>query len=51
MKIGIFSGGTSVRLKNIFTDNSPYPTAKHEIKYQHSCLLLKNSVFNLLVIL
>ena len=32
MKIGIFTGGTSVRLKNIFTDISRYPTGKHEIK-------------------
>ena len=30
MKIGnIFIGGTSVRLKNIFTDISRYPTGKH----------------------
>ena len=32
MKIGIFSDGTSVQSKNIFTDNSRYPTRKHEIK-------------------
>ena len=32
MKIGIFTGGTSVRSKNIFTDISRYPTGKHEIK-------------------
>ena len=31
MKIGIFTGGTSVRSKNIFTDISLYPTGKHEI--------------------
>ena len=31
MKIGIFTGGTSVRSKNIFTDISRYPTRKHEI--------------------
>ena len=31
MKIGIFSGRTSVRSKNIFTDISWYPTGKHEI--------------------
>ena len=31
MKIGIFSGATSVRSKNIFTDVSRYPTGKHEI--------------------
>ena len=30
MKIGIFTGGTSVRSKNIFTDISRYPTGKHE---------------------
>ena len=34
MKIGIFTGGTSVRSKNIFTNISRYPTGKHEmIKY------------------
>ena len=32
VKIGIFTGGTSVRSKNIFTDISRYPTGKHEIK-------------------
>ena len=32
MKIGIFTGGTSVRSKNIFTDISRYSTGKHEIK-------------------
>ena len=32
MKIGIFTGVTSVRSKNIFTDISRYPTGKHEIK-------------------
>ena len=31
MKIGIFTSGTSVRSKNIFTDISRYPTGKHEI--------------------
>ena len=31
MKIGIFTGGTSVRSKNIFTGISRYPTGKHEI--------------------
>ena len=31
MKIGIFTGGTSVRSKNIFTAISRYPTGKHEI--------------------
>ena len=33
VKIGIFTGGTSVRSKNIFTDISRYPTGKHEISY------------------
>ena len=32
MKIGIFTGVTSVRSKNIFTDISQYPTGKHEIR-------------------
>ena len=32
VKIGIFTGGTSVRSKNILTDISRYPTGKHEIK-------------------
>ena len=32
MKIDIFTGATSVRSKNIFTDASRYPTGKHEIK-------------------
>ena len=32
MKIGIFTDGTSVRSKNIFTAISRYPTGKHEIK-------------------
>ena len=31
MKIGIFTGGASVRSKNIFTAISRYPTGKHEI--------------------
>ena len=31
MKICIFTGCTSVRSKNIFTDISRYPTGKHEI--------------------
>ena len=33
LKIGIFTGGTSVRSKNIFTDISRYPTGKHEINF------------------
>ena len=32
MKIGIFTGGTSVRSKNIFTHISRYPTRKYEVK-------------------
>ena len=31
VNIGIFTGATSVRSKNIFTDISRYPTGKHEI--------------------
>ena len=34
MKIGIFTGGTSVRSKNIFTDISRYFTGKHEINHR-----------------
>ena len=33
MKICVFTGGSSVRSKNIFTDISRYPTGKHEIKF------------------
>ena len=33
MKTGIFTGGTSVRSKNIFTIIFQYPTGNHEIKY------------------
>ena len=33
VKIGIFTGATSVRSKNIFTDISQYSTGKHEIRY------------------
>ena len=33
MKICIFTGHSSVRLKNIFTDISWYPTRKHERKF------------------
>ena len=32
VEIGIFTGGTSVRSKNIFTDSSRYPSGKHEVK-------------------
>ena len=33
METGIFTGGTSVRSKNIFTNISRYPTGKHKIKF------------------
>ena len=36
VKIGFFTGRTSVRSKNIFTDISRYPTGKHEIKFKPS---------------
>ena len=36
VKIGIFTGATSVRSKNIFTDISRYPTGKCEISYNIS---------------
>ena len=42
MKIGIFTGGTSVRSKNIFTDISRYPSGKHEIRYARcNCCMIK----------
>ena len=47
MKIGIFTGGTSVTSKNIFTDIARYPTGKHEIKRWLSVLstlLNRNSI-------
>ena len=37
MKIGIFTGATSVRSKNIFTDISRYPIGKHEI----TCVIIR----------
>ena len=37
VKIDIFTSGTSIRSKNIFTDISRYPTGKHEILYFNSC--------------
>ena len=46
MKIGIFAGATSVRLKNIFTEISRYSTGKHEIKISICC---ENINLNLLV--
>ena len=33
MKIGIYTGATSVTSKNVFTAISRYPTRKHEIKF------------------
>ena len=39
VKIGIFTGATSVRSKNIFTDISRYPTGKHEIRNLPNYLL------------
>ena len=38
MKIGIFTGVTSVTSKNIYTDISRYPTEKHEIIYVYLTL-------------
>ena len=38
MKIGIFTGATSVRSKNIFSDISRYPTGKHDIKREYTFL-------------
>ena len=35
VKIGIFTGGTSLRSKNIVTDISRYPTGKHEINLKN----------------
>ena len=41
VKIGFFTGGTSVRSKNIFTNISRYPTGKHEIKREKCKLGVK----------
>ena len=43
MKFGIFTGGTCVRWKNIFTDISRYPTGKNEINLFH----LVNTIGNI----
>ena len=43
VKIGIFTDGTSVRSKNIFTDIYRYPTGKHEIIWSIYHLSLKDS--------
>ena len=40
MKIGIFTGGTSVRSKNIFIDISRYPTGKHELIFFYFLVVL-----------
>ena len=45
MKIDIFTGGTSVRSKNIFTDISRYPTGEHEIKFEDIFLTLADALF------
>ena len=46
LKIAIFTGGTSVRSKNIFIDISRYLTGKHEIKHvlQHRCTASDNPI-------
>ena len=44
MKIGIFTGGTSVRSKTIFTDISRYHTGKHEIKLINYRISAENPV-------
>ena len=46
VKIGIFTGGTSVRSKNISTDISRYPAGKHEINNHNSCFRFPHNVFN-----
>ena len=45
VKIGIFTGATSVRSKNIFTDISRYPTGKHEINTNHRWTMMKNTLY------
>ena len=42
MKICIFTGATSVRSKNIFTDISQYPTGKHEINRRYLFFSVKD---------
>ena len=41
MKIGIFTGATSVRSKNISTAISRYPAGKHEIIYCLWCFIVQ----------
>ena len=45
MKIGIFTGATSARSNNIFTDISRYPTRKHEIKSIIARTLTPESIY------
>ena len=45
MKIGIFTGVTSLRSKNIFTDISRYPTGKHKITIFICFFLLINRLY------
>ena len=42
MEIGIFTGGTSVRSKNISTDISRYPNGKHEIRINPVTMTILN---------
>ena len=41
IKIGVFTGDTSVRSKNIFTNISRYPTGKHEIMSSSLSMTMK----------
>ena len=52
MKIGISTGGTSVRSKKIFTDISRYPTGKHEIKLDNLVegFILEQEKYNLMTV-
>ena len=45
MKIGIFTGGTSVRSKNIFTAILRYPTGKHDMYYTSDNISIKMAYF------
>ena len=44
VKISIFTGHTSVRSKNTFTDISRYPTGKHEIKQSYCSCAVRLSI-------
>ena len=46
MKIGIFTGVTSVRSKNIFNNISQYPIGKHEIISFNLTLFFKQQNFD-----